>query len=62
MADTAEDRAQIQEAIKAQGSVVRQLKTEKAPKEKVQVLFSCNQIWTLLFTKHAVVWRIVRRL
>jgi hypothetical protein len=34
------DRAKIEEEIKAQGNVVRQLKSEKAPKEKVcSILF-----------------------
>lgn len=32
-----EDKAQIQEAIKAQGEVVRKLKSEKASKEQVSV-------------------------
>ena len=35
MADSTDDRAKIQEEIKAQGTIVRQLKAEKAPKEKV---------------------------
>lgn len=35
MADSTADRASIQEEIKAQGIVVRQLKADKAPKEKV---------------------------
>lgn len=32
-----EDKAQIQDAIKAQGEVVRKLKSEKASKEQVSV-------------------------
>ncbi|KAL8621046.1 hypothetical protein ACOMHN_040571 [Nucella lapillus] len=35
MAESGADRVAIQEQIKVQGSVVRQLKTEKAPKEKI---------------------------
>lgn len=31
-----EDKAQIQEAIKSQGEVVRKLKSEKASKEQVR--------------------------
>lgn len=32
-----EDKAQIQEAIKVQGEVVRKLKSEKASKEQVSI-------------------------
>lgn len=32
-----EDKAQIQEAIKSQGEVVRKLKSEKASKEQVSI-------------------------
>lgn len=33
-----EDKAQIQDAIKVQGEVVRKLKSEKASKEQVSIL------------------------
>lgn len=33
-----EDKAQVQEAIKIQGEVVRKLKSEKASKEQVSTL------------------------
>lgn len=43
MADSTDDRAKIQEEIKAQGTIVRQLKAEKAPKEKVWITgFFCT--------------------
>ena len=41
MADSGADRAKIQEEIKVQGTVVRQLKTDKAPKEKVCLTSFC---------------------
>lgn len=41
-----DDKAQIQEAIKVQGEVVRKLKSEKASKEQVSILqrawWCCN--------------------
>lgn len=38
------DKAQIQEAIKAQGEVVRKLKAEKASKEQVSILSAMSTI------------------
>lgn len=35
------DKAQIQEAIKVQGEVVRKLKSEKASKEQVSISVRC---------------------
>lgn len=35
-----DDKAQIQEAIKSQGEVVRKLKAEKASKEQVSIAFN----------------------
>lgn len=38
------DKAQIQEAIKAQGEVVRKLKAEKASKDQVSILSAVHNI------------------
>jgi len=40
-----EDKAQIQEAIKGQGEVVRKLKSEKASKDQVSTQ---NKLWYVL--------------
>ena len=40
MAATASDRTQLQEKIRAQGDVVRQMKKDKKPKEEVRKMKS----------------------
>lgn len=46
-----DDKAQIQEAIKIQGEVVRKLKAEKASKEQVSVTDISSDIQVGLFAR-----------
>lgn len=45
------DKAQLQEAIKTQGEVVRKLKSDKASKEQVSMR---SEVFRSLMTEHIV--------